>query len=112
MSIRIERGELITKRAKAALLSSSPVLGRSDRRELRLTRRWWVREDRPEALQMETDDSRRERARWIHRCAADRAGKQCFQSNDGPDDDSRGDSLFPRAGGDAKNYKHQQRGQD
>src|SRR5205823_6181404 len=40
-----------------------------------------------------TDDSRRKRARWIHRCAADRAGKQCFQSNDGPDDDSRGDSL-------------------
>jgi hypothetical protein len=56
---------------------------------------------------MEADNSWAERARWIHRCAANWAGKHCFQSNDGADGDSRGDSFFTRAGGDAKNYKHQ-----
>ena len=66
----------------------------------------------PEALQVEANNAWAERARWIHRCAADRAGKHRLQSNDGADDDSGSDSFFARAGGDGKNNKHQQCGQN
>ncbi len=66
----------------------------------------------PEVLKLAADEGGGERSGWIHRGAADRAGEEGFEGNDGSHGDPGGDALLLGSGGDAEDDDHEDEGED